>query len=96
MEVGEIIGILFIVVVAAVAIYAGYRSNQCPSCGGFRTMETFERDYTPLDEEVDALELVADVIDNRHGHHRSTMVEWVERCKECGEVVKRKSVYRHR
>jgi hypothetical protein len=96
MEIGEIIGIVFIVIVAAATLFLGYRSNQCPSCGGFRTMETIERDYTPLDTDTDAIEVAVDMIDNRHGRHKSTMVEWVERCRDCGEIVNRKTVYRHR
>jgi hypothetical protein len=95
MAIGEIIGILFLFGVLLAFVARAYRANLCPECGGFRTVETVSVKKTPLDTDSDALEIICDLISDSRSYHKSSWVEWVDRCKACGYKIECKDVIRH-
>ena len=94
MEIGEIIGVLFLLIVF---VYFGrriYLSMLCPGCGAFRSIETVEIDRTVIDDEVSNADMVFDLLDHHH-KSKASRVEWVDRCKECAFEVEKKGYYSH-
>lgn len=95
MEIGEIVGILFIIgIIALVAryVYSGYC---CPGCGSFRSIKTVEVKYTAIDDEVDVKDVIWHFVTEGEHRGRKTQMKWVDRCKECGIETKGEGVYKH-
>jgi len=57
MEIGEVIGILFLIGLLALFGLYYYRVNQCPECGAFRSIKKVEAEYIPVDDETGCLKL---------------------------------------
>lgn len=95
MEIGEIIGILFLLALIVVFAIFVYRNIRCPACGGLRTNEIVEVEELPLDTERDAIELFGTIFLDGDDRHKSSTVIWIERCKKCGYQTKNTKIYRH-
>jgi len=95
MEYGEVVGVLFLLAVLGVFGYYVYRENCCPECGGFRTIQRVEEKYEPVDNKTDAKDIILHVVSEGEYRTKSSIIEWVDRCKECGYESKGERYFRH-
>lgn len=95
MEIGEAIGIMFILAVVGVFGYYVYRENCCPECGRFRTIERVEAYYTPVDDKTDVEDIIWYLISEGEHRTKSSIIEWVDRCSACGYETKGRRHFRH-
>ena len=95
MDIGEVIGLLFLLVLVGIFGAYVYCGNCCPECGGFRTIKTVEADHTAIDNTVDGKDIIYFLLSE--GDHRSkeSHVKWIDCCKRCGYETQGEHTYRH-
>jgi hypothetical protein len=95
MEIGEIVGILFLFGLLAVFGLYVYRENCCPECGGFRSIERVEAEYTPVDDKTDGKDIIWHLMTEGEHRTKSSIIKWVDRCKICGCETEGERLFRH-
>jgi len=95
MELGECIGILFLLaVIALIAIY-GYHTHRCPMCGSYRTITRIESEWEPIDDSVDIVDVFLHVVTHGEKTTKHSLYRWVDQCRVCGFEIKGEKIINH-
>ncbi len=95
MEIGGFVGILFLLgVLGGFGLFV-YRENCCPDCGGFRSIERVEAEYTPVDDKTDGIDIIWHLISQGEHRTKGSIIKWVDRCKKCGHETTGERFFRH-
>lgn len=95
MEFGEVIGILFLLVVTGIFGRYVNHHNGCPGCGRFRTVKRIEARYTPVDDETDVKDIIWHLLSQGEYQTKSSIIEWVDRCSLCGYETTGEQFFEH-
>lgn len=95
MAIGEILGILFLLSVLGIFGRYVYHENCCPECGCFRSMERVETEYIPVDDKTDGKDIILHLISEGEYRTKSSIVKWVDRCKNCGNESRGERFFEH-
>ena len=95
MEIGEAIGILFLVGLLAIFGVYFYHTNRCPGCGAFRSIERVDAEYIPVDDETSYLDVIGFFLSEGEHRTKGTIVKWVDRCNKCDYELRGEGHFRH-
>jgi len=95
MEIGEIIGIFFLLGLLFIFGAYIYRTKCCPECGAFRSIERVEAEYTAIDNETDGFDVIKHLLSEGAYRTNGSTVKWTDRCRKCGYESKGEHSFRH-